>query len=100
MSNLYRSFEKEIFNSPHVSAIFPHSPFFWDDLNLDSDLDLWSKVIKNIMCSLELEFSICAKIEADPTSGLGEVRGMTDRQTELRYYNINTLSNIEFNKMF
>ena len=91
MSNLYRSFEKEIFNSPHISAIFLHSPFFWDDLNLDSDLDLWSKVIKNIMCSLELEFSICAKIEADPTSGLGEVRGMTDRQTDRQTDGLTTL---------
>ena len=43
------------------------------------------------MCSLELEFSICAKIEADPTSGLGEVRGMTDRQTDRQTDGLTTL---------
>jgi len=58
--------------------------FFWDDIDLSGDLDLCSKVIKIFLCTPEYKLNILTKNEVDPTSGLGRVCGMTDRQKDGR----------------
>ena len=55
--------------------------YFWNDLDLAGDLDLWPKVTKKNLYNPRCVLDIYAKNEVDPTIGLGGVRPHTDRQT-------------------
>ena len=56
--------------------------YFWNDLYLAGDLDLWPKVTKKNLYNPRYVLDIYAKNEVDPNIGLGGVQPQTDTQTE------------------